>query len=245
MKTRLIVSGFLGAATTLTLFLGVPFYPIYDLMTLPMQALLKLLYPSYMGSFYPSSILYSCLALESLLISGAYFGIACLVLATMKKGVDSPRHEIAPGKWLADMPRSVNHDRVVKACRTALARERNVGFAELEPREKELIATLLMHEEIRNGGFAQWFTNSHGDYADYAIRFLERVGAHERLRLIAMASAVFPSGKIPPTWQERRTCASHWTKDDFRKFDPIDTAYYAIDRDIYDDMVTLVSDTVN
>ena len=143
------------------------------------------------------------------------------------------------------MPRSPNHDRVVKAYRMALERERKVGFAKLDSREQELVATLLMHEEIRNGGFSQWLTNSHSDYAEHAIRFLQRVGDQERLLLISAASTAFPSSKIPPTWQERRACASEWTKGDFQKFAPIDSAYYAIKRDIYDDMATLVSDTVS
>jgi hypothetical protein len=143
------------------------------------------------------------------------------------------------------MPRSIHHDRVVKAYRAALARERMVGFSELTSQEKELIAALLMHEEIRNGGFAQWLTNSFSDYAAHAIRFMERVNDHERLRLVAAASAIFHLGEIPPNWQERRAYASRWTQDDFQKFAPIDSAYYAIKRDIYDDMAALVSDTLS
>jgi len=56
---------------------------------------------------------------------------------------------------------------------------------------------------------------------------------------------MFPSGQIPPTWQERRACASQWTKADFEKFAPVDSAYDAIKRGIYDDIVTLVSENVS
>jgi hypothetical protein len=63
--------------------------------------------------------------------------------------------------------------------------------------------------------------------------------------LVTAASAIYPLGEIPSTWQERRAYASRWTKDAFQKFASIDSEYYAIKRDIYADMAALVSDTLS
>lgn len=137
------------------------------------------------------------------------------------------------------MPRPPNHTHVHEAYRCALRREKELGFEKLDLREKELIATLLMHEEIRNGGFLQWLTNSTGDYAAFAVGFLRRVGCFNRLRLIAKASAYFPEGKIPGSQKERCAYAAKWTSQQIQGFRPIDSEYYAIERDLYDDLVEL------
>ena len=117
---------------------------------------------------------------------------------------------------------------------------KKTGFDALRPDERELVGTVLMHEEIRNGGFLQWFTNSFSDYAPYAIRFLRRIGARDRLRLITKASGIFPKRRIPATQQQRRAFARKWTKAQIEGLEPINDEYYAIKRDLYDDMVELV-----
>jgi hypothetical protein len=133
-----------------------------------------------------------------------------------------------------------NFERVAEAYHRALDREQVVGFDALDDSEKELIATLLFHEEVGNGGFHQWFTNPHSDRAAYAIRFLTRVGAGQRLRLIKRASALFPGGRIPVTSEERWVVAQNWSEQDIESLESIDDEYYAIERDIYEDLAALV-----
>jgi hypothetical protein len=143
------------------------------------------------------------------------------------------------------MQTSPSHQRVAAAYRNALTHEREVGFGELPSNEKELVATVLMHEEIRNGGFLQWFTNPHSDFASYAVQFLRRIGAYNRLHLVEVACAQFPDRRIPPTQAERWACVSEWTTDRINNLSAIDQQYYGLNGDLYDDMLVLLRDPVS
>lgn len=138
------------------------------------------------------------------------------------------------------MPRSPTHKKVADACRRALKRKGELGFEALDVWEQELIATLLMHEEIRNGGFHQWFKNPHSDHSGYAIGFLRRIGAHDRLELIQKALGYFPIGDIPTTQDERCAFVAQWTPEQIHGLDALNTDYYALAGDLYNDMIKLV-----
>src|SRR5207253_6180924 len=69
-----------------------------------------------------------------------------------------------------------------------------LGFDSLLAPEREYIALYWLVCEVMNGGFHQYFHNSSGDIAPFAIEGLKAVGATESLRILERALAIFPSG---------------------------------------------------
>jgi hypothetical protein len=70
--------------------------------------------------------------------------------------------------------------------------------------ERKFVAVVLLREEVRNGGFEQYFVNSHSnDYPD-ALAGLRDIGAHDALSITERAFSVFPDG-LPATDSDTKT----------------------------------------
>ncbi len=130
---------------------------------------------------------------------------------------------------------------VRSAVKNALNRLRQDGFSALKLPERQFLAVFLMHEEIRNGGIFQWFTNPYSDYAAAALDFLRNSGDEERLDVLTKASALFPAGKIPPTTKERHACVASWTDGKIQSLESLDEQYYKCCSNIYEGMALFAS----
>jgi hypothetical protein len=90
-----------------------------------------------------------------------------------------------------------------KVSEAVWAREANHGFSSLTEPEQTFLCVWSLEAEVNNGGFAQFFANSSGDYASATPGALQRVGAPEMAALVVRAMEVF-GGSGPPADRESR-----------------------------------------
>jgi hypothetical protein len=67
----------------------------------------------------------------------------------------------------------------------------STGFEMLSREEKEVIALYVLVSEVSNGGLDQYFYNSSGDTAPFALSALERLGMSQTRSLLASALKYF------------------------------------------------------
>lgn len=79
-----------------------------------------------------------------------------------------------------------------------------VGFENLSKPEQYIWAIYLLTEEVRNGGFHQYLSNSFSDDALVALEGLQEVGATEVANVCKELFALLPGGKPAPTQEERQ-----------------------------------------
>jgi hypothetical protein len=65
------------------------------------------------------------------------------------------------------------------------------GFEALAEVEKWMLSVRTLEGEVDNGGFAQYFYNSSGGQAAYALRGLKEIGAHRTEDLLQQAMQLF------------------------------------------------------
>lgn len=75
-----------------------------------------------------------------------------------------------------------------------------LGFAGLLPFEKGHVGVFWVIGEVMNGGFDQFFGNSSGDLATYALSGLEAAGATDTHAILTEAMSLIPNG-----WCEDRS----------------------------------------
>lgn len=61
---------------------------------------------------------------------------------------------------------------------------------------------LFADDQINNGGFAQYFCNGYGKYAEDTVVAYKSIGAVKKAALLATVMASFPDGKYPRTVDE-------------------------------------------
>ncbi|MBK7582664.1 MAG: DMP19 family protein [Myxococcales bacterium] len=80
------------------------------------------------------------------------------------------------------------------------------GFETLSEAEKLYYAVGLVHGDVYNGGFDQYFFNSSGSFYAHAVRGLQIIGATQSAQLLAQAKqALFGDSPVPTDIAERRT----------------------------------------
>ena len=105
------------------------------------------------------------------------------------------------------------------------------AFEQLGPGLRAIWATQVLDDQVRNGGFAQFFWNPSGRYAPDAHEGLVRIGAPQRHAIIQQAMDRF----IPalPEFRALREKADHAAFGAFAEridFSALDSAYYKLDK---------------
>ena len=77
------------------------------------------------------------------------------------------------------------------------------GEESLSETERTLNLVYDLASEVSNGGYAQYFFNSSGDYAVETFKALQRLGLTTAARIHAEALSVFPNGKPSSDRRER------------------------------------------
>ena len=78
------------------------------------------------------------------------------------------------------------------------------SLAQLSSEEQTCFAVSLLEDEVYNGGFDQFFSNSSGDYYRLAVAGLEEIGASSSLAIVKEAAeTVFGSSEPPIDRAER------------------------------------------
>jgi hypothetical protein len=77
--------------------------------------------------------------------------------------------------------------------------------------------------EVRNGGFSQFYFNSSGELAPYAVKATKAVGAPELAAIIQKANALFDKDGPDP---DRNKRMDQLSKIDLKALEELDTRYY-------------------
>lgn len=107
------------------------------------------------------------------------------------------------------------------------------GFNALSEAEKLYYATMLLRNEVGNGGFDQYFFNSSGSSYLYAEKGLIEIGATQTLELLRQAkNIVFPTAPVPTDTETRRNLLPSFDPDGpvpewSTKLDHLDQRFYA------------------
>lgn len=101
-----------------------------------------------------------------------------------------------------------------------------VEFEDLSPAEQTFRCIWELEGEVSNGGFAQYYFNSSGDYANRIVEDLRQIGAIETSDLVTQAHRLWPHSTISPTMENRR----HTLGDDGfitdRRWDSLDAQFF-------------------
>jgi hypothetical protein len=114
------------------------------------------------------------------------------------------------------------------------------SLAELPESERTFALVWAVLGEVGNGGVAQFFFNSFGQYALITIEALETIGALEAATLLRTATSWFgPSG--PPADIEERNDALAALEIEDAEFERIDNAWYALKDQAYQSLARYVA----
>ncbi|QJE98236.1 DMP19 family protein [Luteolibacter luteus] len=80
--------------------------------------------------------------------------------------------------------------------------------------------------EINNGGFDQFFLNSHGDHAAETAEALKRIGALHTAAILERTIARFPGGAPSRNWKTRQDQMLDEVSPDGEAFREEDKAFY-------------------
>ncbi len=97
------------------------------------------------------------------------------------------------------------------------------GVKGLTDPQRHYLTLALLDGEVRNGGFSQYYFNSSGGMATYAVDAAKAVGASEQAAIIQSANALFGKGG-PDTDRERRM--GQLSKVDDTALEKLTTRYY-------------------
>ncbi|MGB7281266.1 MAG: DMP19 family protein [Candidatus Acidiferrum sp.] len=109
-------------------------------------------------------------------------------------------------------------------------RKANEFFEKASASQGAMIAIWWCRSEVCNGGFDQFFWNSTGMIWPQALNGFRLVGADSYAALLADALKMFP-GSIAPLNRNERDQALESNSDRMSVFDPIDEAFFALERD--------------
>ncbi len=98
----------------------------------------------------------------------------------------------------------------------------NAGFAGLSPQEKTFVLVWGLEADLNNGGFNQYFFNSHSDHAAVVPDALRAIGAPRTAAIVERALEIFPDGAPA----ERTT-----RQELLEELDPENDAFEGLDRE--------------
>ncbi len=148
-------------------------------------------------------------------------------LALFQQMIDSgDHHSMKAGTegWLALLSQPSVQDAIGEA-------EEEDG--QLSAAEQEVSAAFMLHAEVGNGGFKQYFFNSFADDMAAAIAGLERIGADE-LHSVALdvSGRIGPSGPSAERDARQKQVAKLLKRNDDGVFEPFDQRVYDSDEDL-------------
>lgn len=98
--------------------------------------------------------------------------------------------------------------------------------------ERTIIATQELENEVNNGGFAQFFDNSSGQFAGEIVQAFMAIGAVKTADICRKAVAAFPQ-ELPVDWEARRTLLDEIEDDEVDEIlSACDDAFYAYEEDL-------------
>jgi hypothetical protein len=111
-------------------------------------------------------------------------------------------------------------------------REGPEGISGLTEAEQTVYCIDGLEREVNNGGFAQFFLNSAGDYARETVAALRRVGAHHTAQLLERAMAPFGAAGPSAGPEERAAQLARIGKTADSLWRELDDAFYAYKDDL-------------
>lgn len=78
-----------------------------------------------------------------------------------------------------------------------------LSFDEMTASQRVFHYIQELEREVNSGGFNQYFINSSGDYAMYAVDALKKVGALKTAAIVQSAIDQFPGSNVPEDRDER------------------------------------------
>jgi len=105
--------------------------------------------------------------------------------------------------------------------------EETVGWDGLSAERQVYLAVFMLDAEVNNGGHAQYFFNSSGDYARQALAGLNEIGLKERLAIFEEAMSYFgEAGPHGDRDQRHDQFAAIYRRHE-TEFNALDSKYYA------------------
>jgi Domain of unknown function (DUF4375) len=108
------------------------------------------------------------------------------------------------------------------------------GNASLSDLEKQIVAISGLQREVNNGGFDQYFYNSAGNNAAYALAGLSEMGAVQTNSLLKKAVAEFPSSQVPVNREKRYALMVTIDEKSGPIWSALDTEFYQLSEPIDD-----------
>ena len=103
----------------------------------------------------------------------------------------------------------------------------------LTEREEVVYHVSWMMTEVNNGGFHQFFHNATGDDAPETANLLRRIGAPETASLLERGCELFPNGKPPKDYQERRLQLEKLAPAQLKALDELTERFYSREEDLH------------
>ena len=100
-------------------------------------------------------------------------------------------------------------------------------LSKLNDSQRYLYLSQTVYDEVNNGGFAQYFSNSSGDYAHESIEALIQIGDQKAAELLRKAIDQFPGSIIPKDRDERNVIIDKISEK-------ADSAWFKLDDKFYD-----------
>ena len=103
------------------------------------------------------------------------------------------------------------------------------AIEQLSEQERTFYMTQILQQEVNNGGFAQFFYNSAGDFSNEIVEAFEKIGAAKTAAICKRALSVFP-GPVPTDrsmrekWLDDLDCDEIW--------ETCDDAFYDCEEDL-------------
>ena len=98
--------------------------------------------------------------------------------------------------------------------------------------ERIFFITQLCEMEVNNGGFAQLFYNSSGNYVGEAVEAFQTIGASKTAKIFEKALSAF-GRELPSDWEERQELLDELMNDDIdRILSECDDAFYKYEEDL-------------
>jgi hypothetical protein len=114
-------------------------------------------------------------------------------------------------------------------------------FADQSVPQKVFSAIWALESEVNNGGFSQYFFNDSAESASFVVEALETIKAPNTASICGRAIAVaFPEG-LPPTTENVRAAAGHFTTEVLGELESLDEEFMAYPHDLTDLLFAYVS----
>jgi hypothetical protein len=106
------------------------------------------------------------------------------------------------------------------------------GWDNLNDTERRLIAVDAMNDEVLDGGFKEYFSDSLGGDVEVALAGLKEMGATGTAEIVERAMAQFPDNKPPADYDQRQAVMDKIEATAEPVWQKCDDAYYGFKEDL-------------